>query len=218
LPDALLLPLPPVTLVPRPLSPSSAALMIEPDAAPDFGSPVFDAGAKEAGGAILRGLIAHKLLEVLPGIPEPERRAAAARYLSRAADSLREDERASVAASVFAVLGNPDFAAVFASGSRAEVSLMGRLKIKGQERIISGKIDRIAVEEKRVLIVDYKTGSHPSAIPPAYVTQMALYCALIGQIYPGRQVEAALLFTASATLHSLPGAMLDAALEALTDS
>jgi ATP-dependent helicase/nuclease subunit A len=218
LPDALLLPLPPVTLVPRPLSPSSAALMIEPDAAPDFGSPVFDAGAKEAGGAILRGLITHKLLEVLPGIPEPERRAAAARYLSRAADSLGEKERAAITASVFDVLDNPVFAPVFASGSRAEVSLMGRLTIRGQERIISGKIDRIAVEEKRVLIVDYKTGSHPSAIPPAYVTQMALYCALIGQIYPGRQVEAALLFTASATPHSLPGAMLDAALEALTDS
>jgi ATP-dependent helicase/nuclease subunit A len=95
---------------------------------------------------------------------------------------------------------------------------MGTLKIKGQERIISGKIDRIAVDEKRALLVDYKTGGHPSAIPPAYLTQMALYRALVQKLYPGRNVEAALLFTASATLHSLPGPMLSQALEALTDS
>ena len=96
---------------------------------------------------------------------------------------------------------------------------------EGNEEIrIGGRIDRIDVtageveSSPRFAIVDYKTGSHPSAMPPAYVTQMALYRAMIGQLYPGRKVEAALLFTASATLHSLPGPMLDAALEALTDS
>ena len=211
-------PLPPVTLVPRPLSPSSAALMIEPQTVPGTGSPVFDAAGGDASAAIQRGLVMHKLLEALPGIAEQERPAAAARYLARAADGLGESERSAVLASVSGVLGNPDFAPVFAAGSRAEVSLMGRLRINGQERIISGKIDRIAVAEQRVLIVDYKTGGHPSAIPAAYVTQMALYRAMLGNLYPGRDIAAALLFTASATLHSLPGAMLDAALEALTDS
>ena len=211
-------PLPPVSLVPRPLSPSSAALMIEQDSEPGTDSPVFDVDAKDASAAIQRGLVTHRLLEVLPGIPEPERRVAAARYLSRAADSLPEASRQAVASSVFSVLDNPDFAPVFAAGSRAEVSLMGMLKIKGQERIIAGKIDRISVEQGKVLLVDYKTGSHPSAVPAAYVTQMALYRALVQRLYPGRGVEAALLFTASATLHSLPGPMLDAALEALTDS
>ncbi len=211
-------PLPPVSLVPRPLSPSSAALMIEPEAEPGIGSPVFDADAKDVNAAIQRGLVTHKLLEVLPGIPETERRAAAERYLSRAAGDLSGHDRETIAASVFAVLDNLDFTPVFAAGSRAEVSLMGMLKIKGQERIISGKIDRIAVGPEKVLLIDYKTGSHPSAIPPAYVTQMTLYRALVQKLYPGRAVEAALLFTASATLHSLPAPMLDAALEALTDS
>jgi ATP-dependent helicase/nuclease subunit A len=218
LPDGFTHPLPPVTLVPRPLSPSSAALMIERDAEPGTGSPVFDAAGMDASAAIQRGLVTHKLLEVLPGIAESERRAAPARYLSRAADGLAEHDRETICASVFAVLDNPAFAPVFASGSRAEVSLMGRLKIKGQQRIISGKIDRIAVGEKRVLLVDYKTGSLPAAIPAAYVTQMALYRALVQKLYPGRAVDAALLFTASATLHSLQGSMLDQALEALTDS
>ncbi len=218
LPDALVRPLPPVTRVPRPLSPSSAALMIEPDAEPGTGSPVFDAGGMDASAAIQRGLITHKLLEVLPAIVQGERRAAAQRYLSRAADGLAEGDRQAIIASVFAVLEDPAFAPVFASGSRAEVPLMGRLKIKGQERIISGKIDRIAVGEKRVLLVDYKTGGHPAAIPPAYVTQMALYRALVQKLYPVCDVKAALLFTASATLHSLQDPMLDQALEALTDS
>jgi ATP-dependent helicase/nuclease subunit A len=218
LPDALVRPLPPVTLVPRPLSPSSAALMIEPVDEPGTGSPVLDARGMDSSAAIRRGLLTHKLLEVLPGILQGERRAAAERYISRAAGDLAETDRQAITSSVFAVLDNPAFAPVFASGSRAEVSLMGRLTVKGQERIISGKIDRIAVGEDRVLLVDYKSGSHPSAIPPAHVIQMALYRALVQKLYPGRAVEAALLFTASATLHSLPGPMLDQALEALTDS
>jgi ATP-dependent helicase/nuclease subunit A len=210
--------LPPVSLIPRPLSPSSAALMIEPEAEPSIGSPVFDAGGMDASAAIQRGLVTHKLLEVLPGIAEPERRAATERYLSRAADGLAEGDRQAIVSSVFAVLDNPAFAPVFAAGSRAEVSLMGRLTIKGLERIISGKIDRIAVDERRVLIVDYKSGNLPSVMPPAYVTQMALYRALVQRLYSGRDVEAALLFTASATLHSLAAAMLDQALDALTES
>jgi ATP-dependent helicase/nuclease subunit A len=218
MPEIFSRPLPPVSLVPRPLSPSSAALMIEPEDEPGTASPVFDAGGMDASAAIQRGLVTHKLLEVLPGLHDAERRAAAQRYISRAADGLAEGDRQAILASVFAVLDNPAFAPVFATGSRAEVSLMGRLTIKGQERIISGKIDRIAVDERRVLIVDYKTGNLPSAMPPAYVTQMALYRALVQRLYPGRDVEAALLFTASATLHSLQGPMLDQALDALTDS
>jgi ATP-dependent helicase/nuclease subunit A len=218
LPDDFMQPLPPVTLVPRPLSPSSAALIIEPETQPSSASPVFGGAEVGTGSSIRRGTITHKLLEVLPGIPEPERRAAATRYLSHVAVEFAEAERTEIAAGVFAVLENPDFAAVFGQGSRAEVSLMGRLSIKGQERIISGKIDRIAVDETRVLIIDYKTGSLPPVLPPAYMTQMALYRALVCKLYPGRSVEAALLFTASATLHSLPAPMLDVALEALTDS
>ena len=209
--------LPPVSLVPRPLSPSSAALMIEPEAEPDTASPVFGASGTDSSAAIRRGLATHRLLEMLPFIPESERRSAAERYLSRAQDLALEDGRA-IFTSVFAVLDNPAFAPVFASGSRAEVSLMGMLMVKGQERIISGKIDRIAVGPEKVLLIDYKTGGHPSVVPPSYVTQMALYRALVQRLYPGRAVEAALLFTASATLHSLGRPILDAALEALTDS
>ena len=85
---------------------------------------------------------------------------------------------------------------------------------------MSGKIDRLAVTPERVLIVDYKTNRPPprtlAEVPDAYVVQLALYRALLRQIYPGRAVDAALLFTEAPSLIELPAVGLDAALERLT--
>ena len=55
--------------------------------------------------------------------------------------------------SALAVLDHPDFAPVFAPGSRAEVEIAGRIG----GATLSGRIDRLAVADDRVLIVDYKT-------------------------------------------------------------
>ncbi len=64
--------------------------------------------------------------------------------------------------------------------------------MRGEKRAVSGKIDRLAVTEREVLIVDYKT-NRPAphgleAVPPAYVAQLALYRALLQPVYPGRTV------------------------------
>jgi ATP-dependent helicase/nuclease subunit A len=63
-------PLPPVPLVPRPLSPSGASLVIEPQTSPSGASPVVSAEEVRPNDAILRGQITHKLLESLPGLPQ----------------------------------------------------------------------------------------------------------------------------------------------------
>ena len=47
---------------------------------------------------------------------------------------------------------------------------------------------------------------------PAYIRQMAVYAALLRQIFPGREVEAALVWTDGPTLMGLPEALLDQAL------
>ena len=67
---------------------------------------------------------------------------------------------------------------------------MGTLPVNGRDRSVSGQIDRLAVTDKRVLIVDYKT-NRPAAdtldqVPFAYIAQMALYRAMLQRIYPGR--------------------------------
>ncbi|EAB6718264.1 hypothetical protein DUP91_28510, partial [Salmonella enterica subsp. enterica] len=71
-------------------------------------------------------------------------------------------------------------------------------------------------------IVDFKTNRPPPEkledVPLAYVLQLALYAELLKPIYPGRRVEAALLFTESMTLMDLPEEALGAALARLTEA
>ena len=71
-----------------------------------------------------------------------------------------------------------------------------------------------------VLIVDYKTNrpapSRLEEVPQAYVTQLALYRALLQPLYPGQTVRAALLFTEAPLLITVPAAAMDDALVRLT--
>jgi ATP-dependent helicase/nuclease subunit A len=69
------------------------------------------------------------------------------------------------------------------------------------------------VSEKVVLIVDFKTNRPPpkrlEETPEAYVVQLAAYRALLSEIYAGKPIEAALLWTWEARLTLVPNAMLD---------
>ncbi|PTE10439.1 double-strand break repair helicase AddA [Mesorhizobium helmanticense] len=221
LPQTLFQPLPPYEDLPRPLSPSGASALIDEtkEAVIDTGSRVLDAEA-EPGFAVMRGLALHKLLQMLPGIAEAERRDAAKRYLERAGAQWPAAERDKALASVTAILTDARFGGLFSPSSRAEVSVMGSLEVKGRLRSISGKIDRLAVMPGKVSIVDYKTNRPApetiAEIPPAYVLQLALYRALLQPLYPGREVAAALLFTEAPRLIELPTALMDDALARLT--
>jgi ATP-dependent helicase/nuclease subunit A len=130
--------------------------------------------------------------------------------------------RGEALASVSRLLSDPQFAPVFAAGSAAEVAIVGTLDVKGRPRIVSGVIDRMAVAPDRVLIVDFKTNRPPpkslAEVPQAYILQLALYAELLKPIYPGKPIEAALLFTENAELMMLPAANLAAALARLTQA
>jgi ATP-dependent helicase/nuclease subunit A len=176
-------------------------------------TPSAAAGAPPAGDrkALNRGRIVHRLLQALPAIP-PERRAEAAqRYLARA-DGFSAAERAALTREVLAVLDDARFAPLFSPESRAEVPIVGRLAAGD----VSGQVDRLAVTETAVLIADYKTNRLPPRsiedVPADYVTQLALYGAVLGALYPGRAVRAALVWTEGPNLMEVPPAALDAAL------
>jgi len=208
---------PPQNLPPRPLAPSgAAALLLESAPVAILGrSPVLDTEA-EPGLAIQRGIAMHRLLQTLPDLALDERAAAAERYIDRAGRNWPEAERRAAVDKVLAILGAEPFAPLFAAGSRAEVAVMGHLEVRGAMRTVAGTIDRLAVTDRAVQIVDYKTNRPApmdlSAVPPAYVAQLALYRELLRPIYPGRPVEAALLFTEAPRLMAVPAAALDAAL------
>jgi ATP-dependent helicase/nuclease subunit A len=167
--------------------------------------------------ALQRGTLVHRLLQSLPDIAGERRREAALRYLGRNAGDWTEAEREALAGSVLALIDDPRFAEVFAPGSRAEVSIVGRLERSGRSPApISGQIDRLAATPEAVLIVDFKTNHAPPSrlaeAPAAYVRQLALYRAVLGKLYPERPVRAALLWTETAELMEISVPALDAAL------
>jgi ATP-dependent helicase/nuclease subunit A len=208
--------------LPRPLAPSGVSVLIEPDddAPLVMGSPVLTATGKNPSFAIRRGTVIHALLQTLPDMPDEQRMQAARHYMSRAAFDWDPAEIGNALESVFSILDSPGFRAVFAAGSLAEVAVMGTLHIRGKDHAVSGVIDRLAVNENRVVIVDYKTNRPPpvdlSRVPDAYIAQLALYRKLLEPLYPGKAVEAALLFTEGPHLINIPAEAMQGALERLS--
>jgi ATP-dependent helicase/nuclease subunit A len=167
--------------------------------------------------ALQRGTLVHRLLQSLPDLEDQRRHGAALNYLVRNADGWSEADRAALAERVLALIGDPRFAPVFAAGSRAEVSIVGRLERPARlPALVSGQIDRLVVTENEVLIVDYKTNhappKRPAEAPPAYLRQLALYRAVLGKLYPQLPVRAALLWTETPELMEISAPALDAQL------
>jgi ATP-dependent helicase/nuclease subunit A len=170
--------------------------------------------------ALQHGTLVHRLLQSLPEIAAARRRDVALAYLARNADGWTDEERQGLAKSTLALIADPRFAPVFASGSRAEVSIVGRLERPGGRPVlVSGQIDRLVVTDNEVLIADFKTNhvppSRPDEAPRGYVRQLALYRAVLGKLYPQRVVLAALLWTETAELMEISASALEAELASI---
>jgi ATP-dependent helicase/nuclease subunit A len=166
-------------------------------------------------GRFRRGDLIHRLLQVLPDIPGSERRDAAQQLLAREPD-LTDAHRTEMAAAAFAVLEDPRFADVFGSGSRPEVPVAGGSRRLPAGLSVSGRVDRLVVLPDRVLVVDFKTNRPAPALieaaDPAYVRQMAIYAAVLGEIFPHRMIEAALVWTDGPKLMPVPENLMAEAL------
>ncbi len=182
---------------PRPLAPSKPS-----EDEPPVRSPFADEAR------FRRGRLIHRLLETLPDLEPAARRAAALRYLARPGHGLAADEIDAIVTETLALFDHPAWAALFRPGSLAEVPLTGVIGA----HVVSGQVDRLAIGDGEILVVDYKTNRSPPREPPAiYVKQMAAYRALLRLIYPGRAVRCFLLWTAEPALAELDSAALDAA-------
>jgi ATP-dependent helicase/nuclease subunit A len=169
--------------------------------------------------ALARGRIVHRLLQGLPDVPPDRRIIAARRHVAGAAD-FTEAEREEMIAETMALLEDPAFAPLFAPGTRAEIPIVGRIgRAEKTTLSVSGQIDRLAVLPDAILVADYKT-DRPAPrriedVPRSYVTQLALYRAVLRQLYPDRELRAALVWTEIPALIELPAEALDGALAAL---
>jgi ATP-dependent helicase/nuclease subunit A len=157
-----------------------------------------------------RGLLVHALLARLPEIAEQDRRHIALKFL-KARDA---DDAEAIADETLRILNDPLFAPAFAPGSRAEIGLVADLPELGEGARINGRIDRLAVTDGEVLIVDFKTNRPPpkteADLSPVYRTQMALYRAAAAKIFPGKRIASALVWTEGPSLMRLSDALLDA--------
>ena len=91
--------------------------------------------------------------------------------------------------------------------------LIGTVKTPRGSFTVSGQVDRLAVAEREVLIVDYKTNRPPpdaaESVPLSYRRQLALYRALLAEIYPAHTVRAFLLWTATPRLMEIDAKTLN---------
>ena len=158
-------------------------------------------------GRFRRGDLIHRLLQILPDLPRDGRAAGALALLARERD-LTEVQRAEMAEAALAVLNDTRFAEVFGEGSRAEVAIAGSARTLPPGLKISGRIDRLVVLPDRVLVADFKTNRpSPACIEdadPAYLRQMAVYAAVLAEVFPGRRIDAALIWTDGPKLMPVP--------------
>ncbi|WP_095587825.1 double-strand break repair helicase AddA [Actibacterium ureilyticum] len=165
--------------------------------------------------SLIRGRHIHLLLEHLPAAPRAAWADLTPRLLARASDPADPADIPDLLVEATGVLDAPDLAAVFAPDALVEVDLTASLPELDGTRV-HGAVDRLIVSDDRVQVIDFKSNlvvpTRADDVPEGLLRQMGAYAAALRQIYPGKQIETALLWTRTATLMPLPDALITAAL------
>ncbi|MGE0743250.1 MAG: UvrD-helicase domain-containing protein, partial [Hyphomonadaceae bacterium] len=161
-----------------------------------------------------RGRMIHGLLQRLPELAPERREEAALAWLAR--QGVEDAEAQVYAREAFAVVSDARFASVFGPTSRAEAPIVG----EAAGKIISGIVDRLLVDDERVIVLDYKTDrpapTEEAKAPDSYVLQLALYREVLRKIFPTKRIECALLWTEAPHLMALSPSRIDAVFDAFT--
>lgn len=143
--------------------------------------------------AIIKGNAVHKLLEILPECPINERNEISDIYLNNLFYTLNDEEKKLIKEKVFEVLDK--YSIFYNKNSKSEVPIIG--EIDGE--IISGQIDRLIVEDDKIIIIDYKNTlknyKNKEDLPYNFHKQLELYSKLISRIYPDKKIECYILLT-----------------------
>ena len=214
--------------LPKPLNPSLAGLALgrraddtgEEGAAVDAAVQPTDPTLRRR--ALERGNAAHKLLQYLPDLDAGDRVSAARAWLALNLPEWPVEMRESMISQVTAILDAPGNGEIFGPGSKAEAGIAGTIAIGGIELPVSGQVDRIAISEKAVIVCDYKTNrmvpDNDAQIDPAYLLQLALYRALLKQVFPGKQIVCRLIWVENGKVSEPDDSLLDQALTGIAPS
>jgi ATP-dependent helicase/nuclease subunit A len=141
-----------------------------------------------------RGTALHLLLEHLPNHPAEAWPGLAEALLG---EPITRDWALGTA---MQLLKDAALAEIFAPGTLAEVAVTAELD--GQPML--GSIDRLVIGSDRVLAVDYKSNAlvpeNEAGMPEGIRRQLLAYAGALRQIYPGKRVEVAVLWTGNGRL------------------
>lgn len=173
-----------------------------------------EAGVDEEA-AKLRGRRLHILFQHLPDAPLETWQNLSQKLLSVGEDATTSEEANRLYAEAKAVITAPEIKDVFAPGALAEVEIAAPLPALNGQKIL-GTVDRLIIMPDRIRVVDFKTNAvvptRPEDIPEGVLRQMAAYAEALGVIYPGRTIEAQVLWTTGPVLMPIPSALLTEAL------
>jgi ATP-dependent helicase/nuclease subunit A len=173
-----------------------------------------DGGAESEAEAKARGDAVHLLLEVFAMRRQHQWPSVAARLLPD------RDDRDDLVGEAARVVTSPELAGIFDAATLAEVDVSATIAAPGGVRVF-GRIDRLVVEDGRVMAVDFKSNrtvpERPEDVPEGILRQMGAYRAALGAIWPERRIEVAVVWTRTARLMPLPDALVDAALARSAD-
>ena len=119
------------------------------------------------------------------------------------------------------VIEHPDLAPLFAQEGLVEVPITATLRERNGE-LISGRIDRLLVEDDRILAVDFKSNlivpKRVEEIPKALLAQQGAYATALQDLYPEHTIETAIIWTKTAQMMTLPHGSVMNALKTVTTS
>jgi ATP-dependent helicase/nuclease subunit A len=168
----------------------------------------------------LGGVLIHRLYEALPGLPPEHRDGAARTVITNAAPDMPDETRDDLARAVLAAIDSQTGRYLFGPASRAEVTIAGEVTLaSGITRPVRGRIDRLIVAREAVTIVDIKSGRPRQAVRDADILrQMALYQALLIQLYPDRPVRCVIFWAETGAVETLPSEALERAFALITEA
>jgi ATP-dependent helicase/nuclease subunit A len=205
----------PEPVVPLIVSPSTARGHLSPiEALDSLLEQTRDAGAARREGVVLHALLQH-LVPIVPALwPQIVPKALLA-LLPEA-----PERHAVLGAKAMSILQRPELRHFFGPNSRAEVPFLMYANRDGEPIRLAGRIDRLVVDDHGVTVIDYKSDAsvpeRAEDVPGNYVTQLGLYALVAGQLFPGRDVHATILWTQLESLMNLPPDLLAAGSKGFT--
>lgn len=164
-----------------------------------------------------RGLIIHKILQVVFALPVEQRKQYVVSYFKKNSKFWPIQEYNNLVLSVTSLLENPTISQAVSYTSYAEVSVSGKVSFPKKDVLISGRIDLISISKKHVLIFEYKTHSYiPQGIediPLSHIAQLAMYKEILKVSYADKSFICLLIYVSKPkifiiTQHKLEQAIL----------